>query len=186
MLLTLEVISANGDMLGGNRRKTVGPEGAQIGRSKECDWVINDQYISRIHARVRYVNGAFYIEGVGRNPLAFNDPEQTIPNNEPRLLRSGDRFFLDQYESQTSVSSGAAAGGYASSAASPAQIIGDPFAIESTLRSPSPVPQSWDAGIVDAQADDAASLDPLAALGGPAPRKQAPLPPVNIHQGSVL
>ncbi|HMN43939.1 MAG TPA: FHA domain-containing protein, partial [Povalibacter sp.] len=96
MLLTLEVISPNGDLLGSNRRKTVGPEGAQIGRSKESDWVINDQYISRIHARVRCVNGAFYLEGLGRNPLAINDPESTIANNEPHLLRNGDRFFLDQ------------------------------------------------------------------------------------------
>lgn len=175
MLLTLEVISANGDMLGSNRRKTVGPEGAQIGRSKESDWVINDQYISRTHARVRYVNGAFYIEGLGRNPLALNDPEQTIPNNEPHLLRSGDRFFLDQYEIKVSVSSGQA----------PAQIIGDPFAVEAA-RSPASVPQAWDVGIVDGEAEGASNLDPLAALGGSAPRKQAPLPPVNIHQGSVL
>lgn len=171
MLLTLEVISANGDMLGGNRRKTVGPDGAQIGRSKESDWVINDQYISRIHARVRYVNGAFYIEGLGRNPLALNDPEQTIPNNEPQLLRNGDRFFLDQYEIKVSMSSGQA----------PAQIVGDPFAVESAA-----VPQAWGGGIVDGEAEDSGNLDPLAALGGSAPRKQAPLPPVNIHQGSVL
>src|SRR5687768_7495907 len=105
MQLTLEVISANGDLLGSNRRKTVGAEGAQIGRSKESDWVINDQYISRIHARVRCVNGAFYVEGLGRNPLSINDPEQTIPNNEPHLLRNGDRFFLDQYEIRATVSS---------------------------------------------------------------------------------
>ena len=51
MLLTLEVISANGDMLGSSRRKTVGPEGAQIGRSKESDWVINEigREIGRAH-----------------------------------------------------------------------------------------------------------------------------------------
>lgn len=175
MLLTLEVISANGDMLGSSRRKTVGPEGAQIGRSKESDWVINDQYISRIHARVRYVNGAFYLEGLGRNPLALNDPEQTIPNNEPQLLRNGDRFFLDQYEIQVSVASGQAQG----------RIVGDPFASEPPRSSPT-VPQAWDAGIMDGEAADSGNLDPLAALGGPAPRRQAPLPPVNIHQGSVL
>lgn len=175
MLLTLEVISANGDVLGGNRRKTVGPEGAQIGRSKESDWVINDQYISRIHARVRYVNGAFYLEGLGRNPLALNDPEQTIPNNEPQLLRDGDRFFLDQYEIRASMSAGHA----------PAPLIGDPFASEPARSSPT-VPQAWDAGIMDGEAEESGNLDPLAALGGPAPRKQAPLPPVNIHQGSVL
>lgn len=178
MQLTLEVISPNGELLGSSRRKVIGPEGAQIGRSKECDWVINDQYISRTHARVRYVSGAFYIEGTGRNPLAVNDPEQTIPNNEPHLLRNGDRFFLDQYEIRVSLSGGAAA--------SRQTIPDDPFAPAAPAGA---VPQSWgsgiDAGIADGTAEDAANLDPLAALGGSA-KPAAAFIPVNIHQGSVL
>lgn len=179
MQLTLEVISPNGDLLGSNRRKTVGPEGAQIGRSKESDWVINDQYISRVHARVRYVNGAFYIEGLGRNPLAMNDPEQTIPNNEPHLLRNGDRFFLDQYEIKVSMSGGSGAG----------VIPEDPFA-PSSQAAPA-VPHSWSAGnaldlnISDGAAEPDGNLDPLAALGGAAP-KQAPIPAINLNQRSVL
>ena len=179
MQLTLEVISPNGDLLGSNRRKTVGPEGAQIGRSKESDWVINDQYISRVHARVRYVNGAFYIEGLGRNPLAMNDPEQTIPNNEPHLLRNGDRFFLDQYEIKVTMSGGSAAG----------LIPEDPFAPSAQ---PAPaVPHSWSSGnaldlnISDGTAEADSNLDPLAALGGPA-AKQAPIPEINLSQRSVL
>ncbi|HEY5809806.1 MAG TPA: type VI secretion system-associated FHA domain protein TagH [Povalibacter sp.] len=178
MLLTLEVISPNGELLGNARRKTVGPEGAQIGRSKECDWVINDQYISRTHARIRYVSGAFYIEGTGRNPLAINDPEQTIPNNEPHLLRNGDRFFLDQYEIRVGLSTGGAAS---------QTIPDDPFA--PAVPAGAAVPQSWgsgiDAGIADGTLEDAANLDPLAALGGPA-KPTAAFIPVNIHQGSVL
>lgn len=176
MQLTLEVISPNGELLGSNRRKVVGPEGAQIGRSKESDWVINDQYISRIHARVRYVNGAFYLEGMGRNPLAINDPEQVIANNEPHLLRNGDRFFLDQYEIRATLDSGG----------STATIPEDPFA---PLGGPasSAVPGAWGAGpvISDGTADDASNLDPLAALGG-TPPAQIPVTPVNLHQGSVL
>jgi len=198
MLLTLEVISPNGDLLGSNRRKTVGPEGAQVGRSKENDWVINDQYISRVHARIRYVNGAFYVEGLGRNPLALNDPQHTIPNSEPQLLRSGDRIFLDEYEIRATVSTGAATGPAASA------ISDDPFAVDAEIRTPT-VPNEWatapqpmggDFGIVDAGAlgvgevasasPDSGNLDPLAALGGPMPQRAAPLPPVNIHQGSVL
>ena len=187
MLLTLEVISANGDLLGGSRRKTIGPEGAKIGRALDNDWVINDKYISRVHAQVRYVNGAFYIEGLGRNPLALNDSAQTIPNNEPQILRSGDRIFLDEYEIKVAIAAGAPG----------AQVRDDPFnaavSLEETARTTSPA-RSWDivdagaidAGIQDASSADAGNLDPLAALGGPAPRKQAPLPPVNIHQGSVL
>lgn len=191
MLLTLEVISPNGDLLGSNRRKTVGPEGVQIGRSKESDWVINDQYISRIHARVRYVNGAFYIEGLGRNPLAINDPDQTIANNEPHLLRNGDRFFLDQYEIKVLVSTGQAATPAQDSLIPGGTIPDDPFAPAPSQRAPTPVPHSWssgsvDVGIADGTVEDAAHLDPLAALGGPAPRREAPLPPVDLHQRSVL
>lgn len=196
MLLTLEVISPNGDLLGSNRRKTVGPEGAQVGRSKENDWVINDQYISRVHARIRYVNGAFYVEGLGRNPLALNDPQHTIPNNEPQLLRSGDRFFLDEYEIRATVSTGAATG---QGAAASRAIPDDPFAADASVPTPT-VPSEWaapsqpfsgDFGIVDAGAagsahPDSGNLDPLAALGGPVPQREAPLPPVDIHQGSVL
>jgi type VI secretion system protein ImpI len=183
MQLTLEVISANGDLLGSNRRKTVGAEGAQIGRSKESDWVINDQYISRIHARVRCVNGAFYVEGLGRNPLSINDPEQTIPNNEPHLLRNGDRFFLDQYEIRATVSSGAA--GMAPT------IPDDPFAPSPPASTRGGVPQSWgndglNLGIADGTQEEAANLDPLAALGGSPAKSPAPPIPVNLNQGSVL
>ena len=173
MLLTLEIISANGESLGPNRRKTVGAEGVQIGRAKENDWVISDQYISRMHARVRHVNGAFYVEGLGRNPLAINDVHNTVPNNEPQLLRNGDRFFLDQYEIKATVSAGDTV----------AQ-RDDPF---------SPVPDVWgdtappqDISIQDGENQGEGNLDPIEALGGRTPRAPAPLKPVDLHQRSVL
>ena len=197
MLLTLEVISANGGALGANRRKTVGPEGASIGRSRECDWVINDQYISRTHAQIRCVGGAFYIEGVGRNPLAMNDPNQLVPNNEPQLLRNGDRVFLDEYEIRVTTSTDRTLPN------EPAGYPEDPFAepADGTVRMPGssgPLMSTraaddrdgldeWAHGIVDGTSDDGGSLDPLAALGGSSDAGQPPpLPPVNIHQGSVL
>lgn len=182
MRLTLEVISANGDALGNNRSKTIGPEGAQIGRSKESDWVINDPYISRIHARVRFVNGTFYVEGTGRNPLALNDPSNVVPNNQPQLLRSGDRFFLDQYEIRVTLDG--------SSERKPPPL--DPFAHESdspTVRVPpvSVAQQSWQPAEVNIQTAEEASLDPLAILGrGPTPASQAPPHPVNLAQGSPV
>lgn len=184
MLLTLEVISANGDSLGPNRRKTVGPEGMQIGRAKENDWVIADQYISRVHARIRYVNGAFYVEGTGRNPLAINDAHNAVPNNEPQLLRSGDRFFLDQYEIKATVSAGATV----------AQAE-DPFSAEpaAPVRSGPRVPDVWgeaspleDISIQDGESQGAGNLDPLAALGGATPRAPSPPKHIDLHQRSVL
>src|SRR5262249_7089251 len=140
MFLTLEIISANGDVLGSSRRKTIGPEGAKIGRALDNDWVINDKYISRLHAQVRYVNGAFYIEGLGRNPLALNDTAQTIPNNEPQILRSGDRIFLAEYEIRCAI------GAAGSNTAAAPPVRDDPFGIvsaEDTARTTSPA-RSWD------------------------------------------
>jgi type VI secretion system FHA domain protein len=184
MLLTLEVISPNGASLGPNRRKTVGPEGMQIGRAKENDWVIADQYISRVHARIRYVNGAFYVEGLGRNPLAINDANNTFANNDPQLLRSGDRFFLDQFEIKATLSAGnTLAHGE------------DPFADDSvpTARNSPEVPEIWGGAaplqgiaIQDGENQEAGNLDPLAALGGSTPRAPAPPKTVDLHQRSVL
>jgi type VI secretion system protein ImpI len=183
MLLTLEVVSANGESLGPNRRKTVGPEGAQIGRAKENDWVIADPYISRLHARIRYVSGAFYVEGLGRNPLAINDARNTIQNNEPQLLRSGDCFFLDQYEIKATLTAGD----------SVAQ--DDPFSLEPAAppRGASRVPDAWgeasglrDIAIHDGESQEAGNLDPLEALGGRSPRAPAAPKPIDLHQRSVL
>ena len=52
MKLILEIIVPMARRSVGRRTKTIGPEGAQIGRSNECDWVINDRYVARMHARI--------------------------------------------------------------------------------------------------------------------------------------
>ena len=109
MYLTLEVVSENGAALGRNRRKVIGPEGGLIGRAKENDWVIEDPHVSRQNARVRYVNGAFYIEGLGKNLLGMNAPTRLVPNHEPQILRTGDTVFIDQFEVKVSISAAAPA-----------------------------------------------------------------------------
>lgn len=175
MLLTLEVVSPNGESLGANRRRTVGPDGVLIGRSKENDWVIPDPYISRTHARVRYVSGAFYIEGMGRNPLALNDPANIVQNNDPQPLRDGDRFFLDEYEFRVTLS-----------AAGAPSAIEDPFAPPSRPRIPE---TGLDAlsGVQDAMEEDAGNLDPLAVLGGGSETTRPPTPKhVELNAGSAL
>jgi type VI secretion system FHA domain protein len=182
MFLTLEVISPNGEALGANRRRTVGPEGVQIGRSKENDWVIADPYLSRVNARIRCVNGAFYIEGVGRVPLALNDASNVVANNEPMLLRSGDRFFLDQYEIRATIAT--SAGGAA------APLLDDPFSLAGATSRV--VPGEWaegtdklDLDIRDSESAGDVNLDPLEALGGSAPKAAAPKQ-IDLDQGSVL
>jgi type VI secretion system protein ImpI len=186
-MLTLEVISANGDALGGNRSKTVGPEGAQIGRSKESDWVINDPYISRVHARIRYLSGTYYVEGTGRNPLALNDPSNVVPNNQPQLLRSGDRFFLDQYEIRVTLDSNERK----PPPADPfAQDLDSPTVRVQPMVQPvvSPAVQSWQGpNIQDASDANSGDLDPLKILSA-APRStpSTPLPPIDLNQRPVV
>jgi type VI secretion system FHA domain protein len=130
MYLTLEVISPNGAALGENRRIVVGEAGALIGRDRANDWVIDDPYISREQACIRYVNGAFYLEGIGTNPIAMNDPKSTVPNHEPQILRSGGRFFLDQYEIEATLS--------AAQRVSEPPPLEDPFADEPVAAAPPP------------------------------------------------
>jgi type VI secretion system FHA domain protein len=171
MQLTLEVVSPNGASMGANRKRVVGPEGVQIGRSKENDWVIPDQYISRKNACIRYVNGAFYIEGVGRNPLALNDVSNVVANNEPFLLRNGDRFFLDQFEFSVTIGSGQQ---------QHVSIPEDPFA-EPAHRS-APV----DFGISAAESDRTENLDPLDVLGGQTTRPPPAPRHVELEQRPIL
>jgi len=98
MHLTLEVISSQASSLGAASRRMVGPEGLTIGRAADNGWVLPDPYISKQQARISYMEGQFWVEGLGKNPIALGRAEGAIPNNEPRPLREGDRIFLDEYE----------------------------------------------------------------------------------------
>jgi type VI secretion system FHA domain protein len=106
MYLLLEVISPNAAALAGSRRKVVRHKGARIGRAPDCDWVLADPHVSKEHARVTFVNGLFFIEALGRNPVAINDAAEAIALLEPRMLRSGDHLFIDQYEILVSIAPG--------------------------------------------------------------------------------
>ena len=82
----------------------------------------------------RYLNGAFYAEGIGKNPVAISDPKSTVPNNEPQILRSGERFFLDQYEIKATISG-------PQPVSAPPQIE-DPF-FDEPVPAPAPRPATW-------------------------------------------
>jgi len=49
-----------------------------LGRSKECEIVVNDPHISRVQARIRFESNRFYIENLGQNPLQINAGGQLI------------------------------------------------------------------------------------------------------------
>ncbi len=66
MYLSLEVVSPQGASLGAQRRQVVGASGLSIGRTPGNDWVIPDPYISKLHARISCVNGAYFIESLAR------------------------------------------------------------------------------------------------------------------------
>jgi type VI secretion system FHA domain protein len=200
MYLTLEVVSPQAATLGGQRRRTVGPGGLTIGRQDDNDWIIPDSYVSKHHARITFANGGYFVEGLGRNPLAIGSAENVIPNNQPRRLKSGDRLFIDQYE----VLIGAVEGEPPETGNRPVPVSDDPFGVLDTdpgrgslggstaAASADPFGSSAQAPFGGGPLDDplgrvadTAELDPLAALGG-AKRAESELPPVNWQQASPL
>ena len=96
--LILEVAGAQGQSLGEARRKIFNAAGGRIGRAPDCDWVLSNRYVSRHHATVSYADGAFHIASVGENGVAVNDVRSKLPRQEPRVLASGDRLYIDEYE----------------------------------------------------------------------------------------
>jgi type VI secretion system protein ImpI len=160
MFLTFEVISANAAALGAGRRKVFTVDGGRIGRSPENDLVLPGVGVHRHHATVRFINGVFFVEGVGTNGIAINDSERVLPRNEPYPLRSGDKVFIDEYELVVSASATAPA---------PAEAAPRPAA-----RPPAADPVAADprhgASLVGGPGESAEDLDPLRKLtGGGAP-----------------
>jgi type VI secretion system FHA domain protein len=170
MFLTFEVISSNASAPGVARRKVFTVDGGRIGRSVENDMVLPGVGVHRHHATVRFINGVFFVEGVGTNGIAINDPDRVLPRNEPYPLKTGDRVYIDEYEVAVTAS--------ATAPAEPAaRVVKEPVrvAVESTsppLRSPAP--------IVGSPEDSADDLDPLRKLtGGAQARISRPDPPVS-------
>ena len=60
-----------------------------LGRSKECEIVINDLHISRVQARIRFEGNRFYIENLGQNPVQINGLPTT-----GQFLNDGDQIAL--------------------------------------------------------------------------------------------
>lgn len=78
--------------------KTLVTEGLRIGRSPECDIVLNHPTVSRLHAGINEVGGRFYIVNIsGSNATTLNS--RTIPFDAADALANGDviqigPFFL--------------------------------------------------------------------------------------------
>jgi hypothetical protein len=73
------------------RRLLVAPRGAVIGRSRDCDIVLDDAGVSRRHAQLRPASAGWTIEDLGStNGVLLND-EQI---HDARALRPGDRIEI--------------------------------------------------------------------------------------------
>ena len=171
MYLTFEVISANAAALGAGRRKVFTVDGGRIGRSQENDMVLPGAGVHRHHATVRFINGVFFVEGVGTNGIAINDPERVLPRNEPYPLRSGDKVFIDEYELVVSASANAPA------EAAPRPAVRQP--IPEARGAPPDARQG--APLVGSAGESAEDLDPLSKLtgGAAAPPPSRPRPQVD-------
>ena len=104
MNLILELVSRDGQDPSGEPRKVFGVEGGRIGRASDCDWVLRSPYISRYHATICCIDGAFHIVSTSENGVALNDAHTTLPQLENRALKDGDHLFIDEYEIAVSIS----------------------------------------------------------------------------------
>jgi hypothetical protein len=83
------------------RRLVVGPGGATIGRSRQCDIVIDDPNVSREHAEVRPRGGAWVIVDRGStngsllNGRRIDHPEVVQPGDEIEIGTSTITFELE-------------------------------------------------------------------------------------------
>ncbi|HSN69954.1 MAG TPA: FHA domain-containing protein, partial [Steroidobacteraceae bacterium] len=102
MFLTLEVHGPNAGALGAAVRKTFSVQGGTIGRRAGNDWVLPDPHVSSRHARVRNINGTFFLEdSESANGVYVNGTR--LPAGEPYPLKEGDAIFIDPFEIRASI-----------------------------------------------------------------------------------
>jgi hypothetical protein len=83
------------------KRLVVGPTGATIGRSRQCDVVLSDPNISRQHAEIRPRGGAWVLNDLGStngsllNGRRIEGPEVVKPGDEIEIGTSAIRFELE-------------------------------------------------------------------------------------------
>ena len=193
MYLTLEVVSPQAASLGARRRQIVGTKGLTIGRAPGNDWVIPDPYVSKQHARIVCSEGRFFVEGLGRNPIAVGRADNAIPASQLQALENGDRLFIDQYEILVAALPGDPPGEALVSGGVEAEPDAGP--VDSVSATPTPaasasfeaarIPDVWDKGMVDVSSETA-ELDPLHALGDRGSVAAGAAPPVNWQQSSPL
>jgi hypothetical protein len=83
------------------KRMVVGPAGAVLGRSRQCDVVLDDANVSRRHAEIRPRGGAWVLTDLGStngsclNGRRIDRPEMIEPGDEIEVGTSVIRFELE-------------------------------------------------------------------------------------------
>jgi hypothetical protein len=73
------------------KRLMVGPAGATLGRSRECDVVLSDPNVSRKHAEIRPRGGSWVVSDLGStNGVSVNGRRI----NGPEVIKAGDEIEL--------------------------------------------------------------------------------------------
>jgi len=84
------------------KRYAVGPGGATIGRSRECDIVLADTNVSRRHAELRPLGDGWTVTDLGStNGVRVNGRD--VRANEPQGLTSGDRVEIGTVDARFEV-----------------------------------------------------------------------------------
>jgi hypothetical protein len=85
----------------GGRSELIGPSGAVLGRSRDCDVVLDDPNVSRHHAEVRPSGGSWIVNDLGStngikvNGRRVSGPQSLKPGDEVELGTSRVTFELE-------------------------------------------------------------------------------------------
>src|ERR1700689_1622029 len=136
MPLTLEVVGPKAAKMGGITRK-VFQAGGTIGRLRDNEWVLPDEYISGHHAEILFANGSYAIKDTSTNGVFVNSPQNRLTRGQPYTLRHGDTVYIDDYEVRVTLAPDPALAPYASSGVSSRAplIPEDPFGIDAAAGS---------------------------------------------------
>jgi type VI secretion system protein len=100
MLLTLRILSYRNQPVPGAVAGRFSDAGGTLGRSPDNALVLDDpgKYISRVHARVSFREGAFFLEDLGSNASVIND--RPLGKGREIQLGDGDRVTVGDYQLQ--------------------------------------------------------------------------------------
>lgn len=106
MPLIFQVVSSQKAELGDDREKSIGTEGATIGRSLSNDWILPDskRYVSSRHATIDYQSGSYYLIDTSTNGVFINGSDTPVGAGKPQRLFNGDRLSIGDYQITTEIS----------------------------------------------------------------------------------